>query len=598
MPTGFTPPVKDIRFALDAIAGLPSLTDSFPELTSDVATAVLNEAAKFAAEVLAPLNAPGDHEGNKKTTGGVVTASGFKDAYRRFSQAGWNGLTAPSAYGGQELPHTLGTAVAEMWQSANLSFALCPMLTQGVIEALNTHGSQEQKALYLPKLISGEWSGTMNLTEPQAGSDVGALKTRAEPVGDGTFRITGTKIFITWGEHDCSENIVHLVLARLPNAPEGTRGISMFLVPKILVNGDGTLGARNDVVCAGLEHKMGIHASPTCVMSYGEKGGATGYLVGSADKGMANMFTMMNGARLAVGIQGVGIAEAAYQKALAYAHERKQGRALGSRDRKESVAIIEHPDVRRMLMTMKALTEAGRALCYANAVAIDLALHSKDANEAAKARGQAELLIPLSKAWPTDMAVEVASLGIQVHGGMGFIEETGAAQFYRDARILPIYEGTNGIQGVDLVGRKLAQDGGAAVRAFIEEIAANAAALSKIDPLKDMGGALGQAVATLGKASQWIGGQLVAGRVAEALAGATPYLRMFATVAAAHYLAIGAKAANHSLTQLGADKAYLTARISVARFFAHNILPQVEGLLPAIMEGGAEVLANFPDEMK
>ena len=598
MPTGFTPPVKDIRFALDAIAGLPSLADSFPDLTSDVTTAVLDEAAKFAGDVLAPLNAIGDREGAKKTNDGVVTASGFKDAYRRFSEAGWNGLTAPSAYGGQELPHLLGSAVAEMWQSANLSFALCPLLTQGVIEALNTHGSQEQKALYLPKLISGEWSGTMNLTEPQAGSDVGALRTRAEPAGDGAYKITGTKIFITWGEHDCSKNIVHLVLARIAGAPEGTRGISLFLVPKFLVNGDGSLGARNDVVCAGIEHKMGIHASPTCVMSYGEKGGATGYLVGAANKGMANMFTMMNGARLAVGIQGVGVAEAAYQKALAYAHERKQGKALGSRDRKESVAIIEHPDVRRMLMTMKALTEGARALCYANAVAIDMALHGKDADEAAKARARAELLIPLSKAWPTDMGVEVASLGIQVHGGMGFIEETGAAQFYRDARILPIYEGTNGIQAVDLVGRKLAQDGGAAVRAFIEEIAGNAAALSKIETLKDIGGALTQAVAALGKASQWIGGQLIAGRVPEALAGATPYLRMFGTIAAGHYLAIGAKAANGQLTQPNADKPYLSARISVARFFARNILPQVEGLLPAITEGGAEVLGNFPEEMK
>lgn len=593
----FTPPVKDIRFALDAIAGLPALADTFPDLSADLTGDVLSEAAKFAGEVLAPLSASGDRAGAIKTSDGVVTAPGFKDAYRRFSDAGWNGLTAPEAFGGQGMPHTLGIAVAEMWQGANLSFALCPMLTQGVIEALATHGSQEQQALYLPKLISGEWSGTMNLTEPQAGSDVGALKTRAEPAGDGSYKITGTKIFITWGEHDCSENIVHMILARIPGAPEGTRGISLFLVPKFLVNADGSKGARNDVVCAGLEHKMGIHASPTCVMSYGEKGGATGYLVSGANEGMARMFTMMNAARLGVGIQGVGVAEAAFQKALTYAKERRQGRAAGSRDRKESVAIIEHPDVRRMLMTMKALTEGSRALCYANAFAIDVALHGKDAGAAAKAKTRAELLIPLSKAWPTDMAVEVASLGIQVHGGMGFIEETGAAQFYRDARILPIYEGTNGIQAVDLVGRKLTQDGGAAVRAFIDEVAANGAALSKIESLKDIGGALSQATSTLGKASQWIGAQLIAGRIPEALAGATPYLRMFATVAAAHYLALGAKAATAQLAQPNADKQHLTARISVARFFVRNILPQVEGLLPTITDGSQEILGGFPAEM-
>lgn len=593
----FTPPVKDIRFALDAIAGLPALQDAFPDLNADITGDVLDEAAKFSGEVLAPLNASGDRAGATKTSDGVVTAPGFKDAYRRFSEAGWNGLTAPVAFGGQGMPHTLGTAVAEMWQGANLSFALCPMLTQGVIEALATHGSQEQQALYLPKLISGEWSGTMNLTEPQAGSDVGALKTRAEPAGDGSYKITGTKIFITWGEHDCSENIVHMILARIPGAPEGTRGISLFVVPKFLVNADGGKGARNDVVCAGLEHKMGIHASPTCVMSYGEKGGATGYLVSGANEGMARMFTMMNAARLGVGIQGVGVAEAAFQKALTYAKERRQGRAAGSRDRKESVAIIEHPDVRRMLMTMKALTEGSRALCYANAFAIDMALHNKDAGEAAKAKARAELLIPLSKAWPTDMAVEVASLGIQVHGGMGYIEETGAAQFYRDARILPIYEGTNGIQALDLVGRKLTQDGGAAVRAFIEEVAANAAGLSKIESLKDIGGALSQATATLGKASQWIGAQLIAGRVPEALAGAAPYLRLFATVAAAHFLALGAKAATDQLSRPGADKQHLTARIAVTRFFARNILPQTEGLLPAITDGSQEILGGFPAEM-
>jgi 3-(methylthio)propanoyl-CoA dehydrogenase len=598
MLMSFTVPVKDIRFTLDAIAGLPALGEAFPELNADVTNDVLQEAAKFAGGVLAPLNASGDRDGAKKTADGVVTAPGFRDAWRQFAEGGWNGLTAPTAYGGQGMPHTLGTAVAEMWQGANLAFALGPMLTQGVIEALATHGSQEQQAMYLPKLISGEWSGTMNLTEPQAGSDVGALKTRAEPTGDGSYKLTGTKIFITWGEHDCSENIVHMVLARITGAPEGTRGISLFLVPKFLVNADDSKGARNDVVCAGLEHKMGIHASPTCVMNYGERGGATGYLVGGANEGMARMFTMMNAARLGVGIQGVGLAEAAFQKALSYAKERRQGRLAGSRDRKESVLIIEHPDVRRMLMTMKALTEATRALCYANAMAIDTALHSKDAAEAAKAKARGELLIPLAKAWPTDIAVEVASLGVQVHGGMGFIEETGAAQFYRDARILPIYEGTNGIQALDLVGRKLAQDGGAAVAAFITEIAANAAALGKTDgALKDIGAGLAQATATLGKASQWIGGQLIAGKIPQALAGATPYLKMFATVAGGHYLALGAKVATDQLSQPGTDKQHLTARIAVARFFARNILPEAQGLLSAITEGSGEVLEAFPQEL-
>jgi len=436
----YRPPVRDMAYLLNEVAGLKDLlgTGPFADVSTDLVEAVMEEGAKLAADVLAPLNRPGDAEGAKLKNDGVSVPSGFADAYRKWVEGGWGSLAASPEFGGQGLPVALSVAMQEMWNAACMSFGLCPILSQGSIEALTAHGTDEQKQLYLAKLISGEWTGTMNLTEPQAGSDLNALKAKAIPQGDGTYRITGTKIFITYGDHDMAENIVHLVLARLPDAPAGTRGISLFLVPKFLVNADGTLGARNDAYCIGLEEKLGIHGSPTCVMSYGENGGAVGWLIGEENRGLACMFTMMNNARLLVGTQGVAIAEAAYQHALAYAKDRKQGRPLGSDlAAGEMTPIIEHPDIRRMLLTMKAMTDASRAICYATAVAIDGA-HAGDKREEAQAR--ADLLTPIAKSFSTDAGVETASIGVQIHGGMGFIEETGAAQFLRDARILPIYE--------------------------------------------------------------------------------------------------------------------------------------------------------------
>src|SRR5579885_266822 len=576
----YAPPLKDIGFAL-SLAGLPA---------DDTAQAVLGEAARFARDILAPLDRQGDLSPVRLENGSVRASPGFREAYGKFVEAGWNGISAPAGFGGQGLPQLLAAAVNEMWQGACLSFGLCPLLTQGVIHALTIHGTGEQKRLYLPKLISGEWTGTMNLTEPQAGSDVGALKTRAVRQPDGTYRITGTKIFITWGEHDCAANIIHLVLARLPDAPPGTRGVSLFLVPKFLVNADGSPGARNDLVCTGLEHKLGIHGSPTCAMSYGEKGGAVGYLVSAENRGMAAMFTMMNAARLGVGLQGVGVAEAAFQKALAYARERRQGRTPGMAAA-DSVAIAEHPDVRRMLLTMKALTEAARAICYANAAASDLAESAADGDARARAKLRDELLTPVSKAWSTGIGVTVASLGVQVHGGMGFIEETGAAQYYRDARILPIYEGTNGIQAIDLVTRKLPLDGGMAALAFIGEIETNAAKLSAKDgALGATGALLAQAAGTLRETTLWLQDILKGNDPSRALAGASPYLDMFGCVAGAHFLGLGAaKAAG-----LRDDRAFAEQRIALAHFFACNILPAVSGLKTAVTEGGDEVLDKLP----
>ncbi|HEX3808705.1 MAG TPA: acyl-CoA dehydrogenase [Rhizomicrobium sp.] len=585
----YRPPVDEMRFALRAIADFDALQQlaAFADANNEIVDSVLDEAARFARDVLAPVNRAGDEHPAELKGHDVKTSPGFREAYAQFRDAGWNGIAGSPDYEGQGLPHALGVAVQEMWQGANLSFGLCPILTQGVIDALTLHGTDEQKKTYLPKLISGEWTGTMNLTEPQAGSDVGALKSRAVKADDGSYRITGTKIFITWGEHDCAANIIHLILARLPDAPPGTRGISLFLVPKFLPNADGSPGARNDLACTGLEHKLGIHGSPTCVMTYGENGGATGFLVGAENKGMAAMFTMMNAARLNVGIQGVGVAEAAFQKALEYARERKQGKPLGlQHEAVDMVPILQHPDVRRMLLTMKALTEASRAICYANAVAVDLARHHPDADARAKAKTREELLTPISKGWSTDNGVTVASLGVQVHGGMGFIEETGAAQFYRDARILPIYEGTNGIQAIDLVTRKLTLEGGETVRRFIAEIVANADALQ--GDLADMGGALKQAAATLDEATRWLQDALKSNRASRALAGATPYLDLFGRVAGAHFLAKGALAASRENDSFHAE------RIAVARFFAANILPAADGLKAAVMQGGEEILDRFP----
>ena len=594
-------PVKQLRFALDAIANLPRLygNSAFAELSDDLVDAVLEEAGRFAGEVLSPLNRTGDQEGAKLENGKVTLPSGFAEAYKGFVAAGWNGITGAPEFGGQGLPHAVGIAVQEMWQSANMAFGLCPILSQGAIEALTIHGTPEQKRLYLPKLISGEWTGTMNLTEPHAGSDVGAIKSKAIGQADGGYKITGTKIFITWGEHDAAENIIHLVLARLPDAPPGTRGISLFLVPKFLLKADGTPGARNDLRCVGLEHKLGIHGSPTCVMSFGDNGGATGFLIGHANKGMSAMFTMMNAARLNVGVQGVAIAERSYQQALAFAKERRQGKPFGlQHEVLEMSPIIFHADVRRMLLTQKAIAEAGRAICLANAIAIDEARHGETPAQRTAAKAREELLTPLSKAWSTDMGVEAASLGVQVHGGMGFIEETGAAQYYRDARILPIYEGTNGIQAIDLLGRKLALEGGEAVNRFLADVRETATLCERAAQVQL--NAIARELTRVHKAAEsataWLREQMRKSP-SEALPGATPYLRLMGSLAGAHYLARGALAAHERLVKGDTDRAFLSARIAVAQFFAEQILPQAEGLLGPITRGAGGPFALSGDEI-
>jgi len=567
----YRPPVRDMAFTLNEVAGLSQLmgTGAFEDLSPDLVESVMEEGAKLAAEVLAPLNRSGDAEGAKFSKDGVSVPAGFADAYRKWVEGGWGSLAATPEFGGQGLPVALSVAMQEMWNAACLSFGLCPILSQGAIEALTAHGTDEQKNLYLPKLISGEWTGTMNLTEPQAGSDLNALKAKAVPQGDGTYKITGTKIYITYGDHDMAENIAHLVLARLPDAPAGTKGISLFLVPKFLVNEDGSLGERNDAHCIGLEEKLGIHGSPTCVMAYGEQGGAIGTLIGEENRGLACMFTMMNNARLLVGTQGVAIAEAAYQHALAYAKDRKQGRPLGSTLAPGDMApIIEHPDIRRMLLTMKALTDASRAICYATAVAIDGAHAGETGDKRREAQARADLLTPIAKSFSTDIGVETASIGVQIHGGMGFIEETGAAQFLRDARILPIYEGTNGIQAIDLVSRKLPLGNGDVARGFIAEMreTAKEARSSNDKVLTGIGAALDDALDTLDKATDYMLANLKSAPN-DCLAGASPYLRLFGTAAGGHYLASAALNGGNA------------ARLSLAQFYAANILPTVHGLL-------------------
>jgi alkylation response protein AidB-like acyl-CoA dehydrogenase len=576
-------PVADIRFTLKHASGFgAALADGlYGELSDDVVDAVLAEAGRFATEVIAPLNAVGDRVGASFRDGVVTTPPGWKEAYRAWAAGGWSGLAAPEAWGGQNLPLAVNAACIEMWNSAAMAFGIGSVLTMGAVDALLAHGSDELKRTYLPKLVSGEWTGTMQLTEPQAGSDLGALRTRAERAPDGTYRISGQKIFITYGEHDFSDNIVHLVLARLSDAPAGTRGISLFLVPKILVNADGSMGVRNDVRAHSIEHKLGIHGSPTCTMVLGDHGGAIGYLVGEENRGMACMFTMMNQARLAVGLQGVGIAERATQQAMAYARERKQGRALGGKD---SSPIIEHPDVKRMLLSMRALTAAARALCYATAVAIDRSHRAGDDNTRRAAAERAALLIPLAKAFSTDIGSEVASLGVQVHGGMGYIEETGAAQHYRDARIASIYEGTNGIQAIDLVTRKLPLSGGKAVKTLLDELRQGIVAVAaNNDPsFGTTALRLAEAVDSVDRASAWLLDRLDKSPT-EALAGATPYLRLFAGAAGGVLVAGEALAAN----RLGDGSA--APRIALARFFAEHIVVASAGLERAVVEGAASV---------
>src|SRR5919199_3247543 len=537
----------------------------------DLVQAVLEEAGRFSGERIAPLNRPGDVRGAVFEDGAVRMPEGWREVYREWAEAGWNGVTAAPAHGGQGLPVMLGVAVEEMWNAAALAFGLGPLLTAGAVEALEAHAGADLKAAFLDRLVSGEWTGTMNLTEPQAGSDLAAIRTRAERRDDGTYAIRGTKIFITYGEHDLTDNIVHLVLARLPDAPPGTRGISLFAVPKFIVNPDGSLGARNDVRCTGVEHKMGLHASPTCTMAFGDGGGAVGWLVGEEHRGLAAMFTMMNNARLAVGIQGVAIAERATQQAFAYARERRQGRAPGTPPG-EMAPIAAHPDVRRMLLTMRGLTRASRAICYACAEAIDRARRDPDPERRRASQERANLLTPVAKAFSTDAGVEIASLGIQVHGGMGYIEETGAAQHLRDARIAPIYEGTNGIQAIDLVMRKLPLAGGDTVRA---QIAAMRATVQRL--VKDGSAVFGvtaarlrEAVASLDRATSFMLKAARGNSSDEALAGATPYLRLFALAQGGAALADMALAAHAAMQGGDTDPAH-AARIAICRFFAENI---------------------------
>jgi acyl-CoA dehydrogenase len=582
-------PLDDIRLALEAAAGLSGLIadGTLAGVDADTADAVLEGAAKFAEEELAPIDAGGDKAGAKLVDGEVVTPPGWDSAYKAFVDGGWSSLSGTEEFGGQHLPHVLASSAIEIWCGASLAFGLCPLLTQGAVDAIRMAATPELKTKYLPKMVAGEWAGTMNLTEPQAGTDLGALKTKAVLQPDGSYRIFGTKIFITYGDHELTPNIIHLVLARLPNAPAGTKGISLFLVPKYLVNDDGTLGARNDVKATRLEEKLGIHASPTCVMNFGEKDGALGYLVGETGRGLNHMFVMMNRARLDVGMQGVAVAERATQRAIAYAKDRKQGRTAKT-PAGAMAPIIEHPDVRRNLMTMRALTAASRSICLATARELDISERAADPAARAIAASRCALLTPVAKAFSTDAGVDVASIGVQVHGGMGFIEETGAAQHYRDARILPIYEGTNGIQAIDLVTRKLPLEGGKVVATYIAELDATAAELSasNVDGFARIGKQLAEANAALRQATQWLLAHLASNPDA-ALAGATPYLRLFGIAAGGAYLGRGAlfAARGNAPGEAGARQ------VALAKFFAETFAPEASGLAREVMEGAASIPA-------
>jgi alkylation response protein AidB-like acyl-CoA dehydrogenase len=589
----YAAPLDYIRFVLENVVDLAGLTKlpGFEHVEPEMVLGVLEENARFMEQLVAPLNRTGDLQHSRWVDGDVVTPDGFREAYRQYVDAGWGAVPFPDGYGGGGFPWLVGVVIQEILTSANMAFSMAPLLTQGAIDMLLHHGTEEQRERYLPKMVTGEWTGTMNLTEPQAGSDVGALTTKAAPADDGTWRLTGQKIFITFGEHDLAENIVHLVLARVPGAPPGTKGISCFIVPKFLVDDDGSLGERNRVQCVSIEHKMGINASPTCVMSYED---AVGYLIGEPNQGMRYMFTMMNNARLSVGLQGLAVAEPAYQKALAYAHERRQGRAPGAPAGEQSL-IVDLPDVRRMLLTMRALIEAMRALAYLNAECLDVAARHPDEPVRQERTELAELLTPITKGWCTDMGVEVTSLAIQVFGGMGYIEETGVAQYYRDARIPPIYEGTNGIQAMDLVGRKLPLRGGGVVADFLTGIAATADEVAAAgDDLAPIGSRLRDAQGVLREATDWLMEHGVADPT-NALAGATPYLRMCGIVTGGWLLARSALAARRRLdagvgTSNG-DRALYEQKIVTARFYCDQLLPQAAGLLPSVTAGPADLTA-------
>jgi alkylation response protein AidB-like acyl-CoA dehydrogenase len=591
----YQPPRADMRFVLNELAGLDEIAGlpGFGDATADTVEAILEEAGKFATGVLDPLNAAGDRAGALwQDDSSVRTPPGFKDAYRQFCELGWNGLAKNPDFGGQGMPQLVAAAVDEMWNASNMAFELCPMLTAGAIEAIEQNGSDELRRLYLPKMVAGEWTGTMNLTEPQAGSDLAAVRTKAVPQGDGSYKVYGNKIFITYGEHDYTDNIVHLVLARTPDAPPGTKGISLFVVPKFVVNADGSLGERNDVRCVSLEHKLGIHASPTAVLAFGDHGGAVGHLVGVENRGLEYMFVMMNLARFGVGMQGVGLADRAYQHAVAYARERVQGRIAGAPKDAAAAGIIGHPDVRRMLMTMRACTEAGRALGYVTAAALDRAHRHPDPDVRKRELAFAELMIPIVKGWSTEMAQEVASLGIQVHGGMGFIEESGAAQYLRDARITTIYEGTTGIQANDLIGRKLARDGGQALSAALVDMRATARRLaeSSEDELVIIGRRLLSAIDALEEATGFVV-KALRENPREALAGAVPYLELAGIVCGGAQLARSAHIAARMLDAGDGDAKFLRAKIATARHFADHCLTHAPALRDTVVHGAAGVLA-------
>ena len=593
--TDYHAPVKDMRFVLDELCDLEGLNSlpSFAEVTPDLVDHILNESARFTGEVVAPLNHSGDRQASVLEGTEVRTPDGFKEAYAQFVEGGWNGTAFEPEYGGMGLPWTLATALQEMWQSGNLAWSLCQMLTIGAIEALIAHATPELRDAYLDKLVSGEWAGTMNLTEPQAGTDLGLLKSRAVRDGD-HYRITGQKIFITYGEQDFTDNIIHLVLARLPDAPPGVKGISLFLVPKYLVNEDGSLGERNDVYAVNLEHKLGIHASPTCVMAFGDDGGAIGYLIGEEHDGLRCMFTMMNNARLNVGLQGVAVGERAYQQAVEYAKSRVQSTPLSGGDK--PATIIQHPDVRRMLMMMRAQIEAMRAIAYYTNSALDVSRHHGDEDVRRTNHARMDLLTPVVKAWCTDLGVDIASIGVQVHGGMGFLEETGAAQHLRDSRIAPIYEGTNGIQAIDLLGRKLLRDGGGAMSELLDEMAQIDAELlaTKDADCAAVQKSLAEGRMALREATEWLLDPKN-NDIDTKFAGAMPFLHLTGTVVGGWLMARAALAAR-SKADNGGDRSFLEAKMVTARFYAEHVLPRVHALLPQITQGSQSVLALAEDQ--
>ena len=587
--TDYRAPLDDIDFVLNRVCGLPRILSlpGFADVDASVVRDLLGEAARFMEEKLAPINKSGDAFGVQlNADGSVTTAPGFADAYRAYVDAGWGAVPFEPGFGGGGFPWMVGIAIQEIMTAANMSFSMCPLLTQGAIDAIAHHGSESQKMTYLPKMISGEWSGTMNLTEPDAGSDVGAVRSKAVRNADGSYSISGTKIYISFGEHDMADNIIHLVLARTPDAPPGTKGISCFIVPKFLLNEDGTPGKRNDITCVSVEHKMGIHASPTCVLSYGDNGGAVGYLIGEENRGMQYMFTMMNQARLSVGLQGLALGDRAFQQSLQYARDRRQGKAPGA-PAGENSPIIDHPDVKRMLLTMKTTLEALRRLTYWNAACLDVAAHHPDAGERESAADLAALLTPMSKGWGTDMGVELTGIAVQIHGGMGFVEETGVAQHYRDARITTIYEGTNGIQAIDLVGRKLGLRGGEVVQRHLDSVEALCKTLTAHDDLSGVRSALLETLEATRAATTWLAGRMT--NPLDLLSGATPYLRLISTLTAGYLMAESAVIAKDAASELGSQ--VVADMVTSARFFCEQLMPAANGLVAAVT-GDSDLLMS------